>query len=147
MKALTVARNSWIYKLAKFGEFDEHWSGSTSICELNTAIMWGVGKLLGFAWCIAFFGFFMLSPVYYGVLYFIDPVANSFIAVVQKQPFVVGLCLDIFVFLMACVYFYTESDYCHRKWQDSNQYQIESSKISLQWQAFKDKVCIKVDFR
>ena len=66
MKALAVSRNSWIYKLAKFGGFEESWSGSTSICELNTAIMFGVSRILGFALVIAFFGFFMLTPVYYG---------------------------------------------------------------------------------
>lgn len=67
MKALVVSRNSWIYKLAKFGGFEESWSGSTSICELNTAIMFGVSRILGFALVIAIFGFFMLTPVYYGV--------------------------------------------------------------------------------
>ena len=142
MKALAVSRNSWIYKLAKFGGFEESWSGSTSICELNTAIMCGVSRILGFALVIAFFGFFMLTPVYYGVLYFIDP-ANNIIASVEA--FVIGLVLDAIAFIATCLFFYTESDYYYSKLHRESDY-TEPSKIALHWQAFKDKVCIKVNF-
>lgn len=127
MKALVVSRNSWIYKLAKFGGFEESWSGSTSICELNTAIMFGVSRILGFALVIAIFGFFMLTPVYYGVLYFIDP-ANNIIASVEA--FVIGLVLDAIAFIATCLFFYTESDYYYSKLHRESDY-TEPSKIAL----------------
>ena len=127
MKALAVSRNSWIYKLAKFGGFEESWSGSTSICELNTAIMFGVSRILGFALVIAIFGFFMLTPVYYGVLYFIDP-ANNIIASVEA--FVIGLVLDAIAFIATCLFFYTESDYYYSKLHRESDY-TEPSKIAL----------------
>ena len=127
MKALVVSRNSWIYKLAKFGGFEESWSGSTSICELNTAIMFGVSRILGFSLVIAIFGFFMLTPVYYGVLYFIDP-ANNIIASVEA--FVIGLVLDAIAFITTCLFFYTESDYYYSKLHRESDY-TEPSKIAL----------------
>ena len=127
MKALVVSRNSWIYKLAKFGGFEESWSGSTSICELNTAIMFGVSRILGFSLVIAIFGFFMLTPVYYGVLYFIDP-ANNIIASVEA--FVIGLVLDAIAFIATCLFFYTESDYYYSKLHRESDY-TEPSKIAL----------------
>ena len=86
----------------------------------------------------------MLTPVYYGVLYFFDSADNIIIASVEA--FVLGLSLDVLALLLVCVWFYTESDYYFNNLLHKENYP-EPSKIALHWRAFNDTVCIKVNFK
>ena len=84
----------------------------------------------------------MTAPVYYGVLYFMDH-ANVFFDM-NNTVLIVGLIVDTGSLLTTCLIFYTDSDYYYNKLSDD--YVSEPSRISLCWEAFKEKVCIKVDY-
>ena len=142
MKAITVKRTSLLFKLAEFGGLDDRYD--TSICDLNARIMMGAGRILAIIVISLFFGFFMASPVYYGVLYFIDH-ANGFFDI-KREVLLIGLIVDTVAFLTTCLIFYMKSDYYnYNKLRDD--YVCEPCQLSLHWAAFKEKVCIKVDYK
>lgn len=132
--SVTIKRTTALFKLAKFGGLDEY--HDTSICSFNWFLMLGIVKILVISISVILISGMMLSPVYYGILVLVKPVDT---VVYDIQLMFSGLTLDILTIIgIGIIIYYENCDHTRRK---------EPSTIIVCWRAFKDKVCIKVDYK
>lgn len=149
---MKIKKNSKAYKIAEFGGLIQL-RDEGSLCEFNTHFIIGfvMGTLITVLTILCLIA--MATPFYYGLLHLINPL-NEFPVVDSQQyrQFIIGLVLDglaLFMSILCLVInYHSNKEYKAKEWGiDDNESKInEPSNLLLHWRAFKDKVCIKVQY-
>lgn len=133
MKTLKFSKNSWHYKLARFGdEFSER--NLSDICSYTRAFLWGTFLFLLFV-------AFML-----GIIFIHGEAIGYVAAMIAQGTFIepdtlAGICLMLYgAFFILCLITYTTKTVCEHKFKEDN-------FVVNAYHSFKDKYCVRVEVK
>ena len=142
---MKINKKSWHYHLVKtYTDGNPSWIGS--ICEYNRRVLLGIFTILTATTGLAILFMIMLSPIFYGILYLVYGGAGITLGSNEGAMVFAGICFYILVIIF---YFC----HCYYEWKESrieeylNGERIhKESYIGAAWRAFKDKVCVSLEF-